>query len=1194
MKRDLLGFHQWLLNEDDNKNTDLNFDDVDFRRSYAEKIFSLGSSGLQAIWQLFLEHFTAADQARVALFSAFLAHAKLFDGRHPNKLLETATASGTLEPLLQQTATLIANFSPLKEGHLLSLYYRLLGLKMLLAKISNQTLSTSTESFNHHHLFDLSDVFEQTNSGQWTELYELFDHLPSDVQLTFVQLMITKYRYLKTVEVEVETSALEELVAMLVESKSEALVRVDVFTAVLPALTKSHHSMATALEYLLQLFTSSADDDNQFCRRIVAILADADLWELGGLRFQAAYITALVKAMIRTMSSKSGKKRKSPDDDALGNDGSQNSDSSLQVLEILASKENLWAKESRTTLTSDSSTSKENKIPALLRSASAAFLEMIQNNNNSSSSKKSGKSNPTTTLRLLDLLLATVPLEHLKPVGQLRTILLLSTLLVANSSSKTYDEGGRRKLATAFVTANRRIWASVRSVWLFDYLPPAEYIISVLVSLLRCASSSELPSTTTTTTTSGHLDSACYSLFNDCLIANVFQLYDLPRSERNVASLVEALNGSGKEGAQQHGVENLEYVLVMLQTMLLRANAAFLRKLSNRGGGVKKFDDAHREAFEAIGAQVGAAIYRNIKIYLEGTASTSSSLQSSEFVVEGLTRLFEFKVFAEVNVSAEEAKLKSKWRKLLTRFIAISLENIGAGGSVSEDDLKAVECRNDPQQKRQQHFVNFLRVVVLNRARLHGYSLPADFVAELWAKMTGEDSDADLAEESTEEEVQNLLQEKLSSTTHWRRLFTSRKSLRKFRRLLEHSSESGHQQSALEQQLAAYDRRLATFRPLYGPLAASATAEEWATVLLPSVALMLSGNAASSSSSLARSLFAIRVLLELIGGENSGGGESKAEKTKDLEVAEKSRLLAEHYHVLLSGLINVNLVAGKAVGETKSNLNLLGRVRTDSVLLARALLFRLTAAGLLSNAHLFLAFNLAAECSPLGLLPPSSSSVKANSTTASDSASTTTTTTNFHHHSNDLLTTFTALFSAHNGLLQGLLSRRPHLLLYSMGGGSHGTLLVGMLTALMRAADEREEGAAAGLMAARANSTDAEKLALEQCSAAFAQTVAGLCRAPAGEEFRPFAEHLLAAYLHQAPEHSVAPFVRKHLTAIAFSLIDLLQVSGGGGGGDSKKRTTKKESTLERLYSAVGSGPRELLGRLLEQYDKYHRFKGYV
>ncbi|KAH9400868.1 hypothetical protein TYRP_002448 [Tyrophagus putrescentiae] len=52
LKRDLLGFHQWLLNEDDNKNTDLNFDDADFRRSYAEKIFSLGSSGLQAIWQL--------------------------------------------------------------------------------------------------------------------------------------------------------------------------------------------------------------------------------------------------------------------------------------------------------------------------------------------------------------------------------------------------------------------------------------------------------------------------------------------------------------------------------------------------------------------------------------------------------------------------------------------------------------------------------------------------------------------------------------------------------------------------------------------------------------------------------------------------------------------------------------------------------------------------------------------------------------------------------------------------------------------------------------------------------------------------------------------------------------------------------------------------------------------------------------
>lgn len=1007
IKRDLYQFHEcFILATNDQKAEDVSFDD-EFIRLYGEKIFSINIKSAFKIWQLFLDNFQYGKYELFKLFGMFLSHIKLLDGQN-----ELNKAS--LEQLIQKTNELLCDFT-IKDQHVLTIYHPLLCFIFLLKTFDN---SDKTEKEVSPSLHDMSDLFEKTNSKQWQYFYEQFDVLQLNHQLPYVKMMVIKYRLTKLISGSHECMDSDgQLVEVLEKVTSNTgLIRCEILHAIIPQL--NHQNLKYLLEHLVDSFVDS-DSDEECQRQISQVFSLSSTWENGN--FQTVFVTSLLK---KIMSSVVCNKRKSSEDDTA---------SPLSViLQNLVAKEKLWVKNA--TITPDSNNSKHEPILALIKTACATFLAA------SNESIELDVTKGRCLLKLVDLILTSVPLKHLQPLNQLRTILALSTLLVG-LKLKGKEQA---KFVDQFVAINQRIWDSIRSIWLFDFLPPSEYIYAMLCQL------------------QSSLDNRCYVLFN-FYIGNIFKLFDLEKSHQNVSTLVDVLS-------RNEGHVKVEYVF-MVQSMILRNNAQFSKKLENNS----KFA-SHVQQFEQIGANVSTLIYKNIKVYLE--SSDAFERLDSEFVVEGLTKLFEYKVFSSIS-QADEVNLKTKWRKLLTRFISISLDNLSSG-NVNKS------------------FVNFLQVVVQNRDKLQ-FTLSDNFVLDLWSKV---------ALVIDMETLQEELNSKLSSSSHWRKVFEKAKVHRKFSQLYQECMESNKEH--LSENIESYRSLLDTFRPLITSMAQSASAPEF-TQMIVSCAEML------SQSSMARSGFAIQLLLQLLQAPLD---------------SQKCRVLSDNFTTILSSLMNLLLLANKP--EFKSEPQVQQHVRLGALKLTRDLLSRLTGAGLLSNSHLFLAYNLCAES---GLVQCSSSS--------SD------------------LSLFSDLFLALNDLLFDLNMRRPHLVIFSMC--SQLNLLCTMLVSLLRSSDE------ANLV----NATDQEKLSLEKCSKSFAHTLTQLCNE---EDFKPYALHLIAHYLQHSPHYSVVYFVKKNLTAAIFNLVDLV----------------KDKEAIERLYSRLNQGSREILKLLLEHYDKYHRFKGYV
>lgn len=978
--------------------------DVDNLRLYGTKIFGLYFAQVFKIWKLFIENDSLLeDENKLSLFNCFLSHLNIIE------LKAVDVNVSKLNALLEQTEDNLADFSVQHEGAI-KIYHSLACIHLLLRTIPSDDQAIDNDS--PVLLYDCTNLFGRTSSKQWAKIYKRFDSLALDTRQAFLELMLINYKHRKvTIINNTESSnkllqqSLGEIITLANETNWQLFERPELLEFLIPQL--SFELMSSLMEKMYQSYQLDTSPMHRF-------LASSSVWE--NKNFQSVFITETLKTIFSFLISSKRKR----DVDTVSNP-------MADALSHLVNKEKLWCE--CIDILPNSNEPKSAKLVKLLRKG-AEFINVNSNDNIEI------KIEPIN--RIMAMLAQSVPFEYLSPINQLRLMFTLTGLLFASSRVKSLDD--RRTYAQHFVQISLRLWDSVRSQWLYDFVPASEYILRVLVAL------------------QDYLDTSCYGLLTN-FIDNMFTVHNCEQSHVNATQLVQSLGEASEQ--QQLRLENV----LMVQTILLQSNGRFIKRLAN----YDKFR-ANVTLFEPITQDISGAIYRHIKAYLERTENEENI--ESPFIVEGLTKIFEFQVFTALGDN-KEGTLKSKWRKLLVKFVNISVAHLTS----TSINLS---------------FVNFLRVFIENKSKCE-IGIGEDFVVSLWDKLLNPSS-------ATGENILDKFPVD--------KIFEKEKNYRRLCKMMNNNIQAivDEHQQRLEEQSKQFD----TIKSLIVPIAEMCQVEEFQLMMDKCRHELVRCDLLDS--------IYIHNILNVVCNANLG-------KAKCL-------VLKNMASDLLTASINLLVLLNKAPLQSIELLQSTAKV--NLLKLIKSMVAKLIEHDLLLNSHLFLVYNVMAE---MNLMQCRSCPAL-----------------------------YGDLFVLMANLLQHINTRRPHLVLMSMP--TQLSLIVQLLSSLMRAADEK----------ALANATDNQKLTLEACSKAFQQLVNQL--ASLDHFRRPYACHLLAHYLQQQSRlvGVIVPEVRKHLTSAALNLI----------------RSIKDQHILEQLHSKLGESSREVLRSLLEHYDKYHRFKGYV
>ncbi|KAJ6217978.1 hypothetical protein RDWZM_009135 [Blomia tropicalis] len=1008
--RSLLRFHELFIEATSNlERIDCHDLGYEFNRLYSTNIFILTIKNSIDIWELFLKSYSSKNYFLIFLFGKFLSHIKINDDRWNKKQLIS---------LVDKSENLV---NKLKDERLLSIFYPLACIKYLLFQKYSDIFSDV--NVQQHELYDQSYLFTQTKLAKWKTLEDSFDSLQHDTQILLIKMNVLKFQFIKLAAKDYcgfskWNSSLHSILVKILANPR--LICFDILYSILNDL--NYKDLTTLMDYLFQHLIV----EERINLEIVNLFSQSNTWENGPL--QSIFITSFLK-MLSQLLEKS-KKRKLSNDDNIEPD----------MWSHLIGNEKVWAKHY---FTIPNSASKEEKIYSILQETSVCFQNLT-----SESTVKC--TNFNVLLQLLKFFNNSVPLEHLYPINQLRSILALSYLIL---SLKQSDQNEIAQLHSQFFQINLRIWDSVRSIWLFDFIEPNTYIFQILVKV------------------QSGLDEEGFKLFS-CLIANMFRIFDCPRSLRNVSKLIEQLFGSASTQ-----IIKMDYIFTCL-TLILQNNTNFLNKLQSRENLSE-----HVDGFELIGKNITSFIYKNIRLYIDESETELGNADSSEFLIQGLTKLFQYRVISDSHTT--DCTMKTKWKKLLVRFISISLKNL-----------------DDPVNLKSS-FIDFLRVIVENRNKLQS-TLPDDLIPQVWSKIVQLEivTDTELSNRSSK------FQKKISSSSQWKKIYQEENLNGKFIDLSNEllSATAIH----FSTQLDSYENLLTKISSLLNSIAESSTVEEFKGIINSCIESI-------NRCTLVRSVFILNLLERLLESSNIS--------------VEKANILADNCCRTLTCFINLLLWCNKP--EYRNDQLIQTKIRLKTIESSRQLLRILLAHDRLRNEHLFLIFNLCSESSIIIL-----------------------------SNGNDL---FPSMFQCLNNILFELIMRRPYLATFYISPLM--CQLTSMLISLMTNSVETNF----------LNATDQYKLLMENCGKCFAQTLTQL--ANIGDDFKPYALHLIAIYLEQTPNHTVINFVRKHLQIGIYNLINLF---------------VSDQSAMESFYGRLSQTSRELLKISLDQYERYHRFKGFV
>ncbi|XP_054167333.1 uncharacterized protein LOC128964722 [Oppia nitens] len=288
---------------------------------------------------------------------------------------------------------------------------------------------------------------------------------------------------------------------------------------------------------------------------------------------------------------------------------------------------------------------------------------------------------------LMKLLTDCLPLEYLLPVNQMRCLISLSILLVCIDSNKSKDI----KLVDLILDSIIRIFDGARSVWLFSYVNPSKYFIRLLKSLTNYKNHEKLIILIT-------------KLINSCG-------RDLDQMQELKTTLSES-----------EDIVDFE-LLIMCETILLKR---FLHIFNMKS--VPKFLVNGKEVCGQLSREMSNTIHNRIKRYL--TLETSIESLNSMLITESFATVFEFQVLRSAT-DEETVNLKTKWRKLLTKLIDISINNL-------KNKILNESC------------IKFLILLCGHRKKLANI-LPEDFIINLWITLCPQKIDKNDFEEKINE-----------------------------------------------------------------------------------------------------------------------------------------------------------------------------------------------------------------------------------------------------------------------------------------------------------------------------------------------------------------------------------------------------------------------------------------------------------
>ena len=999
LKKKVLQFHKWFhLATESVVDKQVVFH-KEFDSLYSETIFQLHFNQTLEIWNFFIESFSALNISHIHLFSKFLLHIRVLDSRHDFD-------HGRLAKMLNCTMKLVENIK-LKNIHFLQIYHSIACLKYLLKSHDYNSEQSNVEQPTN--ILDLSILFPDTTFKQWEKIFKNFNNLDHSTKIVLIKLLIIHYKYCKSINLEQSSDILLDVVSKI--TSDESLIIYELLSFIISELDCSQ--MTVLMNYLFEnLFDK---ESNQVNNSIEILYCNSLVWE--NINFHTIFVTCFIKKLsVLTRNHK----RKLNEDVTI--DGLDN------VLLDLSLKEKQWIKYGQTAFDINSSVNKEKLAKSI--DCSSKSIQIRDDR------QTLGKQNSKLLLSLLKMFNHCVPLEYLSPINQLRSVITLTVLITFYDLKTNFGSD----LVDLFVQISLRLWNSVRRIWLFDFVPPSDYIYTLLYYL------------------QSKLDNRCYLLFNK-FVENLYRLSDCEKSCQNVNCLLDLLTRN------KHPI-SVDAVL-MLQTIILKNNSQFMHKF-DKNDNFK----LQKNLFETISGNVSSEIYRNIKVFIEQTENMEQS--DSVFVIEGFTKLFEYKIFQNISNGEETVVFKTKWKKLLSKFIAISNENI---------------C----SEQINGSLVHFLKVVINNSNKLDN-TLPENFLLDLWFR---------LIELSFHKVCRSL--KKYSSESYWHKTYTDQS----FHEKLSQFSKDAFQYDAatMSNLMDQYLQLFESIESLITPIIISSSEEEFNTILSSCITML-------SRSDLLRSVFVVKIFNRI------------SNSTLTLP---KVEILNSNYSILMTSLMNIMNNVNNAHNVDNARIQL--TIKVTILQSTKSLLTHLIDHNLLSNSHLFLTYNICIESS----LPKYCANIEI----------------------------FSSLFLIINGIVNEIITKRPHLAIFSMCTQINiiNMLLVTLLTVSNESSLE--------------DASHSDKAQLENCSKNFTFTLTQLANI---EDFKPFVLHLIASYLQQSQTVSLIPLVKKHLSVGIFNLIDLV----------------KSKDVIERFHSRLNQSSRELLKVHLDLYNKYHRFKGYV
>lgn len=822
-------FHQWLLEASAKLfKVEMKFSS-DFDGAYSGAIFELHFNQAFNVWRMFLEKCSIDSVAHVDLFCKFLSHIRILESKldlNRESLIEH----------IERTEAKFQNINA-KNEHYLRIFFAIANMRLLLK--NNESIQVPESA---SECFELANLFPQTTSKQWEKISLKFAKLKDDSKLILLKLLLVQYRYSKLIHSANSYEILTDVVGKITSTNCR---QYGLFAFIINELNTE--DLSPFVEFI---FDDLFDQDSREIKMDQHFLFSTEsLWE--SQHFHSVFMNCYLKKLLSIIAKP---KRKL--------DVEKPADEVYSILSNFTSDEAKWIEFG--TLNPNPADESQKKLTKLIR-ASARLINVHKE------FPALEKQKLTMIQQLASFFDQNVQVEYLSPVNQLRAIITYSAL----STCINWKVDPEEPMSGTFFRANLRLWNSVRRCWLFDYIPPGQFIYTLLHHMQF------------------DLGQLCHSLFSK-FVDNLYRLSDCEISSKNISELVEVLH------ANEHKVK-IEAIM-MLQTIVLKANSQFIHKFNDS----TKFEP-HKDCFEAITQTVSSHIYKNIK------ADPTKSLEQSEskYMIEGLTSLFEYKVFQN---EEQNLHLKNKWRKLLAKYIEIAGENL-------------LSTEINP------NLISFLRVVIVHSRKLTDI-LPENFITDLWSKVIG-----------LHRGEPYKLYKKINSDSFWQKAFTDSSSRQKLNQLLEVKIENPSDadsndswvQSVNHTKLMNYLELYHSIQPLIEPIVDSCCEEELGSILQSSTEALM-------KSDLYRSIFVASIWKAITG-------------TPNINLA-KMKILEQNFPLLMSLLINLIFTCHKTPIKDIEEIQL---IPFTILQIVKSTITKLIDHNLISNSHLFLVYNICIE-----------------------------------------------------------------------------------------------------------------------------------------------------------------------------------------------------------------------------------------